>query len=165
MPDTYDRDRPITWPAEDKAFSQRVWLALVDGDLQPLAEYLRSPLPVDRGLREDIARCIEGRGTLHQIVTTSTNGRPGSKSVRREIEAFVLKMAIVDFVDCLMDPAAGPEASPPCRPKKAESITAEVFGISLSSVQNARRSIKEGQGPTFSMAGWDAYQKGSRSRW
>lgn len=161
----YDPDDPYSWSEEHRRLDREAWLGLVDGDLDPLVAYLRSPYPVSRRMREDLVRCIQGDGTLHQIVTRNCGGRRGTKSVRREIQNCALNFAIAGFVECLIDTDAGDEAIPPVKSTAAEMYAVELFGVSLAKVQAARLNYREGTGlPTFALAGWTKLQEQKQGR-
>ena len=74
-----------SWPAEQQKLDVATWFGLIDGDLGPLVEYLRSDYPVHRRMREDLARCIEGKDTLHKIVCKKQRSGPGG--VRQSMAA------------------------------------------------------------------------------
>lgn len=141
MKQEYDPDHPATWPEQEKEFSQRVWLALIDGDLGPLVEYLRSSLPMDRELREVLARHIEGRDTLHKIWTKKSGApswgkasRSGPWSVRREVARDQERLAIFEIVGALTASDAGAEARDPIQKEPAVAYVAELFGLGRSTV-------------------------------
>ncbi len=57
----YDPLKYETWPEEQKDFAGRVWRGLLDGDLAPLAEYLRAGHYLDQEQATILADMIEQR--------------------------------------------------------------------------------------------------------
>lgn len=55
----YDPLKYETWPDEQKDFAGRVWRGLLDGDLAPLAKYLRAGHHLDQEQSDILAGMIE----------------------------------------------------------------------------------------------------------
>ena len=72
--------------------------AIWERDLQPLADYLRSDMPIDKLARSAIADAIEGRHYSLQIRVCSTRrGRP--KSPARASATYTRNYRLAQFVD------------------------------------------------------------------
>lgn len=150
MAEAYDPEVERTWTGEQRELSQAVWYGLIDGDLKPLVEYLRSPYPVTRSLRNNLIACIEGDNTLHTIVCKKQ--RDGAFSVREAVAVEQRMHAIVKYVDA---------RTPEVRGKVSCAIQDACihFGVSKSTVMKARakfKAIREGKadGLSFSMRTW-----------
>jgi hypothetical protein len=71
-----------TWPEDQKDFAGTVWRGLHDGDLRPLAAYLRAGHYIDPGLAREIADAIEDvEGGWFKIVAVGKGGRTGPKGL------------------------------------------------------------------------------------
>lgn len=67
MSPDFDIEDWHSWPADLAILNSEVRLALEDGELRPLANYLRAGHPVDGQLRRSIADLIEGRGLRFEL--------------------------------------------------------------------------------------------------
>ena len=138
-----------SWPVEQQKLDVATWLGLIDGDLGPLVEYLRSDYPMHRTLREDLARCIEGKDTLHKIICKKQ--RSGVGGVRKSMTTEGRMIEICEFVAARI-PDSG-------KVENAIEDACKHFDVSRATVTAARRwgrEVKEGKGArlAFSLGGW-----------
>lgn len=148
-----DPDKPRTWHPEQYWLDRAVWLGLLDGDLEPLKEYLRSPYPMRRQMREDIATCIEGDDTRWKIVCKRLVA--GGDSLRESVAVEVRNMRIAAFVE--QRKSHWSNVKNPRDNAIADAV--EKFKESPSTVIAActkARAIREGRQPglSFSLRGW-----------
>ena len=126
MSRAYDPIDYETWPAEQQEFAGRVWRGLHDGDLQPLADYLRAGHYIEPALANEIADAIEQKdvGYFH----LKTKGRqPGQVGMTALSDRHRGKMAIGVFMETRIRAIGrGGYAS-------AEQETMDYFGITSSS--------------------------------
>lgn len=75
----YDPVDYDTWPDEQKDFAGRVWNGLHNGNLQPLADYLRAGHYIEPALGREIAEAIEGvdAGFYHIVTKGRERGQRG----------------------------------------------------------------------------------------
>lgn len=94
----YDPVDYETWPEEQKAFLGRVWRGLHDGDLQPLADYIRAGHYLDAPVALEIADAIEGADVgFYHIVA---KGRfPGQLGLTASSDQHDRKMAVGVFME------------------------------------------------------------------
>lgn len=76
-----------TWPEEQKDFVSSVQHGLLDGDLQPLADYLRAGHYVFPNLATTIADAIESRDMPFRIITKGVTRSPLNTTQRVAQEA------------------------------------------------------------------------------
>ncbi|MDB5582935.1 MAG: hypothetical protein JWR80_8111 [Bradyrhizobium sp.] len=82
--DPFDYD---TWPQAQKSFVGRVQHGLLDGDLQPLADYLRAGHYIFPNLATMIADAIEGKDMPEILTMRRATRSPLNTTQRFELEA------------------------------------------------------------------------------
>lgn len=125
-----------TWPDEQKDFAGRVWRGLHDGDLRPLAQYLRAGHYIDPSLGGEIADAIERKplGSFHII---AVGRHPGQKGMTAAVDARDQKMRIGVFMEhCIREAGKGGYES-------AMASTREKYSVSKSTVTKAHRFVRD----------------------
>jgi hypothetical protein len=93
----YDLFDYETWPDEQKDFVGRVRNGLGDGNLQPLADYLRAGHYIFPNLASVIADYIEGKDVPFRIITKGA--KPGQKGMKKTIAEDHRNMRIGVFME------------------------------------------------------------------
>jgi len=133
----YDPLDPETWPEEQRAFAGEVWRGLHDGDLKPLASYLRAGHQLDSALAVEIADAIDCQdvGTFHVVAKGRGRGQRGLTQIFRDHDR---KMQIGVFMEDRISRygKGGYDA--------ALTETFEAFGIASSAtVEKARKYVRQ----------------------
>ena len=84
--DDYDPLKYETWPEDQKAFAGRVVFGLRDGDIKPLADYIRAGHYLEPTMAHEIADALEGKdsGYYHLV---SKGRRPNQQGWTKSIQS------------------------------------------------------------------------------
>jgi hypothetical protein len=126
-----------TWPEEQQAFAGRVWRGLHDGDLAPLAAYLRAGHYIEPALAKDIADSIEGAEDCGPYRIVAVGRRRGERGMSDAWERHDRKMRIGFFVEDRIRKASAGEF---------DAIVAEAmakFGIKQTSVTSSLKYLRD----------------------
>ena len=122
-----------TWSETQINFIGPVFHGLLDGDLQPFADYLRAGLYVFPSMANAIADAIEGKDVPFRIITKGAKPSQQKRSV--EAAATFRRFEIgVFFEDCCRKLGNGGFEA-------ALSATCERYGVSPTSAKNHRKSL------------------------
>lgn len=151
MTAAYDPTNYETWPEEQKDFAGRVWRGLQDGNLQPLADYLRAGHYIDRVLAKEIADAIEGGGNgLFRIVPKGR--RPGQRGFTAITESHDSKLEVGVWMESRIREfgRGGYEA--------ALEDTKARFGLGKRTIEKAHKYLREYLTNVSTKPGYDAWK-------
>ena len=97
MTKPYDPIDYDTWPESQKDFAGEVWRGLHDGNLAPLAAYLRAGHQLDKTLADDLASAIDGKDVAGVRIKAS---RPrGKPKMSASIDAHRFRMEVGLYIE------------------------------------------------------------------
>lgn len=150
----WDPRCPETWPEWLQEKAGVVARALADGELQPLADYLRAGYPVDSALAAEIAGMVDGEGGTFRLVARGR--RRGQRGWSTIIADHERKMIVGVFAEAEVR-ARGEGGY-----DSAIAATTDRFGIGKTAVTKAHRYMRE----QLSLAklapgcdGWDLFTR------
>lgn len=96
-------ENPFEWSRSESILFARAYVGLMNGDLDPLARYIRAGLPVNRDLAELLASSIDGLGRIsapsilprYRIRMT---GKPGQRSISQDRDSHLQKLEIGYYI-------------------------------------------------------------------
>jgi hypothetical protein len=124
-----------TWPEGQKAFASRVMYGILDGDLQPLADYLRAGHYIHPRLAHVLIDVIENNDVPFQIVTVGARG--GQPGMTKQLTESGMKMATGVFMEDRFRRFGRADS------KNAARDAAAKFGVSERVAITARRELRE----------------------
>jgi hypothetical protein len=129
----YDPFDYVSWPEEQRAFVARVLHGMLDGEFQPLADYLRAGHHVIPAIATAIANCLERKHAPFYLY--SKGAKSGAQKLSTIADKEFRKMQIAVFYEHRVR-MLGPGAS-----LVALQETCERFGISQSTAKTHRRAL------------------------
>ena len=111
---------------------------LWDGDLRPLTEYLKACYRLSDLVRRELVAALQGKlaGGFYKPLRLQASGKVGSKTPSTELKALFRQLQLYDYSESQMALYNG-------NVEAVIAATMEAFGVSRSTVTNARKAANE----------------------